>query len=44
MNTGVMFSSKTDQHATPQAFFDTLNEEFYFCVEQHGLDEPAIRS
>lgn len=33
MNTGVMFSSKTDQHATPQAFFDTLNEEFYFCVD-----------
>lgn len=27
MNTGVMFSSKTDQHPTPQAFFDRVNLE-----------------
>jgi phage N-6-adenine-methyltransferase len=33
MNTEVMFSSKTDQWATPQAFFDKYNEEFDFVVD-----------
>lgn len=33
MNTDVMFSSKTDQWATPQAFFDTLNDEFHFTLD-----------
>lgn len=33
MNTEVMFSSKTDQWATPQAFFDELNEEFSFTLD-----------
>lgn len=28
-----MFSSKTDQWATPQAFFDTLNSEFGFALD-----------
>ena len=28
-----MFSSTTDQWATPQAFFDTLNEEFHFTLD-----------
>lgn len=33
MNTSVMFSSKTDQWATPQKFFDELNEEFKFTLD-----------
>lgn len=33
MNTEVMFSSKTDQWATPQWFFDQLNEEFKFTLD-----------
>ena len=33
MNTEVMFSSKTDQWATPQNFFDELNEEFGFTLD-----------
>jgi site-specific DNA-methyltransferase (adenine-specific) len=33
MNTEVMFSSKTDQWATPQDFFDKLNDEFHFTLD-----------
>lgn len=33
MNTEVMFSSKTDQWATPQDFFDKLNKEFNFTLD-----------
>lgn len=33
MNTEVMFSSKTDQWATPQDFFDELNQEFNFNLD-----------
>lgn len=33
MNTDVMFSSKTDKWATPQDFFDKLNEEFHFTLD-----------
>lgn len=33
MNTNVMFSSATDQWATPQGFFDELNEEFNFTLD-----------
>ena len=33
MNTEVMFSSKTDQWATPQDFFDKLNKEFHFTLD-----------
>lgn len=33
MNTAVMFSSKTDQWATPQKFFNKLNEEFNFTLD-----------
>lgn len=33
MNTDVMFSSKTDQWATPQDFFDKLNKEFGFTLD-----------
>lgn len=33
MNTEVMFSSKTDQWATPKKFFDELNNEFHFTLD-----------
>lgn len=33
MNTEVMFSSKTDQWATPNDFFDKLNGEFHFTLD-----------
>ena len=33
MNTGVLFSSATDQWATPQAFYDELNKEFRFTLD-----------
>lgn len=33
MNVDVMFSSTTDQWATPQDFFDKLNEEFNFTLD-----------
>ena len=33
MNTKLMFSSQTDQWATPQDFFDELNEEFRFTLD-----------
>ena len=33
MNTDLMFSSATDQWATPQAFFDKLNDEFHFTLD-----------
>jgi site-specific DNA-methyltransferase (adenine-specific) len=33
MNTSVMFSSATDQWATPQDFFDKLDEEFHFTLD-----------
>lgn len=45
MNTDVMFSSATDQWATPQDFFDKLNEEFHFTLDaaadetNHKCDE-----
>ena len=29
----VLFSSKTDQWATPQSFFDELNKEFHFTLD-----------
>lgn len=38
MNNDLMFSSKTDDWATPQEFFDELNNEFDFdmdpCADQ----------
>jgi site-specific DNA-methyltransferase (adenine-specific) len=33
MNTEVLFSSQTDQWATPQDFYDKLNEEFCFTLD-----------
>ncbi len=33
LNTELMFSSKTDQWATPQEFFNKLNKEFNFTLD-----------
>lgn len=33
MNIDVMYSSKTDNWATPQAFFDELDKEFSFNLD-----------
>lgn len=33
MNTEVMFSSQTDQWATPQYFYDELDREFHFTLD-----------
>lgn len=41
MNKGVMFSSKTDLWATPQEFFDKLNEEFQFTLDVAAIPENA---
>ena len=41
MNTEVMFSSKTDLWATPQDFFNQLNEEFHFTLDVCALPENA---
>lgn len=37
----VMFSSATDQWATPQDFFDKLNEEFHFTLDPCALPSNA---
>jgi phage N-6-adenine-methyltransferase len=37
----VHFSSKTDLHATPQAFYDALNEEFGFELDVCALADNA---
>ena len=39
MNTDLMFSSKTDLRATPQYFFDQLNNEFGFTLDPCATDE-----
>ena len=41
MNTGVMFSSKTDLWETPQALFDELNAEFSFTLDVCALPTNA---
>ena len=38
MNTEVMFSSKTDDWATPQDFFDELDKEFHFDLDAAADD------
>lgn len=42
MNTAVMFSSKTDDWATPQQFFDDLNREFGFTLDPCADDRNHI--
>jgi site-specific DNA-methyltransferase (adenine-specific) len=39
MNTDLMFSSKTDLRATPQDFYDQLNNEFEFTLDPCATDE-----
>ena len=41
MNTEVMFSSKTEEWATPQDFFDKLNAEFHFTLDVCSTHENA---
>lgn len=41
MNKELMFSSKTDVWETPQAFFNTLNQEFHFTLDACALPENA---
>lgn len=41
MNTQVMFSSQTDMWATPQHFFDELNDEFHFDCDVCATEENA---
>lgn len=41
MNTELMFSSETDEWATPQAFFDELDAEFHFDLDVCALPENA---
>lgn len=36
---GGMFSSATDEWATPQGFFDELNEEFRFTLDPAASEE-----
>ncbi len=40
-NLRFMFSSKTDEWATPQEFFDKLNEEFHFTLDPCALPANA---
>jgi site-specific DNA-methyltransferase (adenine-specific) len=41
MNTAVMFSSTTDLWATPQEFFDELDNEFNFTLDPCATPENA---
>lgn len=41
MNNDVMFSSNTEEWATPQDFFDKLNEEFHFSLDVCSTHENA---
>ena len=41
MNTDVMFSSNTEEWATPQDFFDKLNDEFHFTLDVCSTHENA---
>lgn len=39
MNKEVMFSSKSDEYATPQGLYDLLNKEFCFDLDPCSTDE-----
>ena len=41
MNKDVMFSSNTEEWATPQAFFDELNNEFDFTLDPCATPQNA---
>ena len=40
-NLSIMFSSQTDEWATPQEFFDKLNKEFHFTLDPCALPSNA---
>jgi len=40
-NINVMYSSKSNEWATPQAFFNELNKEFNFTLDPCATDENA---
>ena len=41
LNTDLMFSSKTDMHSTPQAFYDGLDQEFHFTLDPCATADNA---
>lgn len=41
MNTEVLFSSKEEKWATPQDFFDKLNDEFHFTLDAAASPDNA---
>ena len=41
MNTKVLFSSKEEKWATPQDFFDKLNDEFNFTLDAAASPDNA---
>jgi len=41
MNTETLFSSKSNEWATPQDFFDKLNQEFHFTLDPCCTHENA---
>lgn len=41
MNTAAIFSSKSSEWATPQDFFDKLNDEFNFNLDPCATKENA---
>ena len=41
MNTDLMFSSKTEMWATPQDFFDKMNEQYNFSLDVCAIAENA---
>lgn len=41
MNKELMFSSESEEWATPQDFFDNLNQEFHFTVDVCATPENA---
>lgn len=41
LNTKVLYSSKEEKWATPQDFFDKLNEEFHFTLDAAASSDNA---
>ena len=41
MNIGLMFSSKTEMWATPQMFFNNMNQKFNFTLDVCAIAENA---
>ena len=41
LNTKVLFSSKEEKWATPQDFFDKLNDEFHFTLDAAASPDNA---